>query len=552
MTGIDGYDWSPFGGNPVPGDPDAVRAIAGRFADVADSAARQNGLVRQVGSDSEAIWVGPAADKFRPHLGRLPGQLDKLATSYRDAADALNGYWPRLRSAQQLAVTALAKARAAQGAIASAGSQVSAATAGADQAASSYNQAATALAAATNPPASQAATVKSLQSGYQAAQVQLSQAHAALAAANSEMAAAHQMKDQAVAQARSASAACADCLHAASAAGIQNPHPSWLSGIFDDIGLGGAWHWVEDHWSTVKWFVPGLNTVLAAEDAGQWLARNWVAVAKDASAALGAISTVAGFMALIPVVGEVALPVALAAAGLQTVDDIALAGTGNGSWGAVGLDAVGDVGFGAGEGLTHLARGLDQVESLTSGVEKLTAGEAALSSKVTALTDASSRWEAMAGREVFVTGPDGVTQLTKGADMAAQARSDLVTASRDLTTVQSDVAAQTSQLGDLNTALAGGQWRYAIRTFAPGEDGGTLGKLKGFFQNPVAYTQAQVGGSTGAAESSLWSRITREGQESWTGAGRWPYRLSVGVGLAGTGLGGSTDAGAWHDVLAGK
>jgi hypothetical protein len=46
-----------------------------------------------------------------------------------------------------------------------------------------------------------------------------------------------------------ASAAVAGALHAASTAGIQNPHHSWLSGGFDDIGdaAPGAWDWSEHH-----------------------------------------------------------------------------------------------------------------------------------------------------------------------------------------------------------------------------------------------------------------------------------------------------------------
>ncbi|HWG73118.1 MAG TPA: hypothetical protein VG184_03575 [Acidimicrobiales bacterium] len=253
VTGIDGYDWGVFGANPVPGDPDAVRAIAVNLRDLADEVAQQNALVRAVGSDSESIWVGPAAQRFRPHVAKLPGELSKLTTSYHDAADALDGYWPRLGDAQALAVQALARAMSAQGAIAVAQGQVAAASAGAESAAGSYNSAA--MTAATTPaptPAAAAAAqaqLQGLQAGYQGAQAQVSAAQANLAAANEDMAAAHHMKDTAVANAHTASAAVAAALHAASAAGIQNPHHSWLSGVFDDIGnvASGAWNWTEHH-----------------------------------------------------------------------------------------------------------------------------------------------------------------------------------------------------------------------------------------------------------------------------------------------------------------
>src|SRR5579875_1714674 len=107
MGGVDGYDWSILGGNPTPGDPDAIRSIARTLRDLGDGVANQNRLLRSIGGDSESIWTGPAADAFRPHVAKLPGQLDKLTVSYHDAADALDGYWPRLESAQQMAVQAL-------------------------------------------------------------------------------------------------------------------------------------------------------------------------------------------------------------------------------------------------------------------------------------------------------------------------------------------------------------------------------------------------------------------------------------------------------------
>lgn len=85
MGGIHGYDWSVFGGNPAPSDPDAVRAMGVRLRDQADSVEGHNRLLRSVGFDSESVWESPAARAFRPHLEKLPGQLDKLTVSYRDA-----------------------------------------------------------------------------------------------------------------------------------------------------------------------------------------------------------------------------------------------------------------------------------------------------------------------------------------------------------------------------------------------------------------------------------------------------------------------------------
>ncbi|HLI00927.1 MAG TPA: WXG100 family type VII secretion target, partial [Acidimicrobiales bacterium] len=118
MTGIDGYNWGSVGwSNPIPGDPDVVRGIGGQFADLADEASQQNSLLQSVGSDASGVWKGGAADAFHPTVAKLPGQLDKLVTSYREAGNALNTFWPKHRAAQQLAVQALAKAQAAQSAI---------------------------------------------------------------------------------------------------------------------------------------------------------------------------------------------------------------------------------------------------------------------------------------------------------------------------------------------------------------------------------------------------------------------------------------------------
>lgn len=248
MAGIDGYDWTVFGGNPVPGDPDAVRSIGGRLRDLADSVDTQNRLLRAVGADSESVWVGPAAEAFRPHLHKLPGQLAKLITSYRDAADALDGYWPRLQSAQHLAVQAWHRAQVALTDIRVAQARVSSANSAADSAAAAYNQAATTAAAGPpDPSGSTAAHVASLQSDYQAASHRLATASAALSAAHSSLQAARSMADTARSQARASARQVSATLHQASNAGIHNPHHSWFSSIVDDVGgvVSSAAHQVE-------------------------------------------------------------------------------------------------------------------------------------------------------------------------------------------------------------------------------------------------------------------------------------------------------------------
>ncbi len=86
-----------------------------------------------------------------------------------------------------------------------------------------------------------------------------------------------------------------------------------------------------------------------------WAAKTFPDEMKFASAVLGAVSAVAGVVSLIPVVGEVALSIAITASVLETVDDVGLAEAGEGSWSAVGWDALSDVSFGFGGGLSKVA-----------------------------------------------------------------------------------------------------------------------------------------------------------------------------------------------------
>lgn len=260
MGGIDGYDWSVFGGNPAPGDPDAVRAIAARLRDLADGVGVQSRLLQSVGSDSESIWVGPAASAFRPHLDKLPDQLGKLTTSYGQAADALDAYWPALADAQQMAVEAWHKARAAQYRIDAAQAQVHQAGQDTSSAADAYNGAVTASAGAPPDPTGATATkLATLQATYQQAASRLSAANSQLTAADASMQAAHALAAHARARATTAAGRSASALRSAGNAGIHNPHQSWFSSVVDGVEgvIGGAVNWVEHHAGTIE-FVASL------------------------------------------------------------------------------------------------------------------------------------------------------------------------------------------------------------------------------------------------------------------------------------------------------
>ena len=71
-------------------DPYEVASLASQFRRVATDA--QTAIHGLQGAHNDANWTGEAADKFRSKLGKLPGDLQKVAQSYGDAATALTTY----------------------------------------------------------------------------------------------------------------------------------------------------------------------------------------------------------------------------------------------------------------------------------------------------------------------------------------------------------------------------------------------------------------------------------------------------------------------------
>jgi len=227
-----GLDWSPVGGCPVSGDPDRVRVLAGDFASFAADVAVQAGLLHRLQADAgSGIWIGPAAVAALPKVGELPGELDKVVASYRAAGEAVSGYWPRLRSAQEVAVAALGRARAA---LERAG-QAQAAGAAQQHA----QQAAARSAAAAGKPAPSTAGAHDFGADAAAAQAELARAREEVRQAGRDVE-------------RAASAA-ADAVDAASHAGIRNSH-----GLF-----AGFKRWVHHHAGVLKVVSAVCNTLSA-------------------------------------------------------------------------------------------------------------------------------------------------------------------------------------------------------------------------------------------------------------------------------------------------
>lgn len=115
-------------------DPGEISLLAGSFHRVANQAHTAAAGLR--GAENDAHWTGQAADAFRAKLGKLPGDLDNVQSSYGEVAGALDTYGAHLEPIQtkfQSLATQLGDARSslanAQGQAATAQSNLSKATA---------------------------------------------------------------------------------------------------------------------------------------------------------------------------------------------------------------------------------------------------------------------------------------------------------------------------------------------------------------------------------------------------------------------------------------
>lgn len=243
--GLEGLDWSPLdlAVCPVPGDPYGVRQLAQQLESLADDVDVQNRHLRSIGASTSEFWQGPAATEVQKGLGKLPGDLDKLVTSYRDAAKAMYGYAPRLQHAQDDAYAALQQAKVAKADLGQAQAQAASASQAVQSTAADYNQA---VAAQTPPPlpigappppppapaqvAQAQAATNQAQAAYAQAQAQQAQAAQAVSAAQSQLDVAKQKAAVAHADGSRAADGLAAALKAASYAGIHNHH-SFLGSV---------------------------------------------------------------------------------------------------------------------------------------------------------------------------------------------------------------------------------------------------------------------------------------------------------------------------------
>ncbi len=85
----------------MPGDPDAVEALARRLGAYAEGAGQAAARLRAIDSGA---WVGEAADAFRAVIDEIPTKLEAGAGAFAEAADALGSYTATLRRAQDTAL----------------------------------------------------------------------------------------------------------------------------------------------------------------------------------------------------------------------------------------------------------------------------------------------------------------------------------------------------------------------------------------------------------------------------------------------------------------
>ncbi|GLY00677.1 MULTISPECIES: hypothetical protein [Actinoplanes] len=101
-----------LGDDPTPGDPDILDRLAAEYTAIADDAESAASLIGRL--QSADLGEGRSLDKLREKLDELPEQIGKLRDSYRDAAEAITGYAPRLRTHQDAAERARLLAEEAQ------------------------------------------------------------------------------------------------------------------------------------------------------------------------------------------------------------------------------------------------------------------------------------------------------------------------------------------------------------------------------------------------------------------------------------------------------
>ncbi|MDT0269028.1 DUF6531 domain-containing protein [Streptomyces sp. DSM 44915] len=235
-------DWSPLDmdRDPTPGDPDETRELADELQEFADDVGEALAKIRGMASDRALLdWAGLSADTFRAEFEGVPDNLTKLEESYSLCAQALDGYWPKLQTAQGMADRALDRAVAAQADLASAQSALGDATDWVGRAGEeSERLQREGERAGVEPP--NEVDVRAATRDQQAAEAAASAARGRVNDAEERLAAARQLALDAREMREDAARECAQGIEEASDAGIQNR--KWWQNVIK---------WVTDNWDTL-------------------------------------------------------------------------------------------------------------------------------------------------------------------------------------------------------------------------------------------------------------------------------------------------------------
>ena len=280
-----------LGSDAIPGDVGTVNSIAGQL----DAAASNVDTIRsRISSQGlHGSWSGRAANAFESTLGQLPGELDKLSSSFGAAKTALTAFAGSLEQAQAEANWLATRIEQEEGAMRDAQTRH-------DSAKNDLTNAEQAHANATDP-----ISKASAQRAVDQARTAAANAQASLDDCSSQIAGLRRRADTNRARYEDAVRACCSALDSASALGIQN---TTLGEIGHFIG-----HAASDIAAPFVWAAG--DVVGAAEDAGKWVDQNWEkirSVIEDVGTVL-AIAGVVVAVACVFVAPEAVLPALLLA-----------------------------------------------------------------------------------------------------------------------------------------------------------------------------------------------------------------------------------------------
>jgi hypothetical protein len=290
-------DWSPLAGSdPVPGDPARISQEAAHLSSVAGQIHDQVGRLRAIAS-GHSVEKGLHVEKLKSASGDVANSLDKVIGRYQKTSDALNAWVPELEYAQGLSLKALTMAQDAAG-----------------------------RQKANQPP--------TYPSGYkETAQDKQNdqQRSSALNQANSDLAAARQMLDQATSHRDQKGSETRNKIENAIHDGVTD---SWWESTF-----GNAWdafsNWVTEHADIIK-KIADIASLIATICGILSLLVGWIPIIGQALAAI--LDTVAVLATLVSLVCHLMLAI-----------------TGNGSWLDVGLDVFALVTMGMGRAFAKTA-----------------------------------------------------------------------------------------------------------------------------------------------------------------------------------------------------